>query len=82
MRNQPHPDSRRWPWNSVIWGFHQAPAARFATVHISERVRDGCTLCSAMIFPGELACEVVLLERDGWRMLHFHQHCYADWECR
>lgn len=78
MRDQPIPDSSRWPWNSEIW--RVGPAESFAAVHIMDCIRDDCTFCGAMIFPGELACEVVLRAQHGWHMLHFHQHCYVDWQ--
>jgi hypothetical protein len=80
MKDQPIPDSSRWPWNTNIWQSHQQCAANFAAMYITNRVLDACTLCSAMIFPGEIACEVVLRGPPGWRVLYFHRHCYVNWE--
>jgi len=80
MIDQPMPDSSRWPWNTNIWRTHQSPAKTFASVYITNRVRDSCTLCGAMIFPGEIACEVVLRDPNDWRVIYLHRNCYADWE--
>jgi hypothetical protein len=80
MIDQPIPDSGSWPWNTNIWQAQQQGSRRFAAVYITNRVRDACVQCSAMIFPGEIACEVVLRGPREWRMLYFHRRCYVDWE--